>query len=122
MTQFAERVRLRTEKLKLTQEEVAERAHMPLRKYQRILQEKFKTKLADAAAIAIALETSTDYLAGNTDDDRPLVDEATLSIAERIARRLAAGDRIGAARLVMDEELPNDTNNGQPQQQQSTNK
>lgn len=104
MTAFQERLKRLRDKRDLTQEQTAERAGIPLRRYQRIEDGDSGAKLEVAIKLAQALDTTVDYLAGMTEDDSPRPDEARLSFIERVALLLERDDRLAAIRLISEQD------------------
>lgn len=104
MTIFRQRMKARREELGLTQEQLSERSGVNLRKLQRVEEGTFPPKLDVAIDLAIGLDTSVEYLSGQTEDKRPVLNYEDLSIAEKIAVLLKLGDKVGAIRLITDHE------------------
>lgn len=71
MSVFPDRLKVMRDARRFTQEEVAARANVPLRMYQRYETGKNSPTLDVVIRLADALETSTDYLAGRVDDPTP---------------------------------------------------
>jgi transcriptional regulator with XRE-family HTH domain len=119
MTAFQNRIKQLREKRNLTQEQAAERAGIPLRRYQRLEDGDSGAKLEVAIKVAQALDTTVDYLAGITDDDSPRPDERRLNLIERVALLLERNDRLAAIRLISEDEAASAPPNASAKRQQN---
>lgn len=111
---FTYRLKTLREQRNLTQEELADRAGITLRRLQRLESGDSQPKLDVVTALARALGTTVNYLAGETDDSRPMIDEESLSLAEKIAVFLVKGDRLGAIRMISEYEETNRSQKPKP--------
>lgn len=79
-----DRLRALREEVRLTQAELAERTGITARTIQRYEEDDgTEPKLSDAALLAKTLMTTTDYLAGLTDDSTPNMSQGDLSPRQR---------------------------------------
>jgi transcriptional regulator with XRE-family HTH domain len=102
---------LRTERLKqlrqkrgFTQDELADRAGVHLRAIQRYEAGETEPSLDVALRLARALETTTDYLGGETDDPVNRIDDDSLSTLERLVLSLLRrGEALEAIRIISEQ-------------------
>lgn len=99
---FVERLEQRMADLKLTQEQVAERSGVGLRRVQRALvsTEEKPPKLDLVLKLAKGLDTSVGYLSGETEDPAPPPDEERLGLIETITLLLERGEWLAAIREI----------------------
>lgn len=79
----SDRLRQLREARQFTQEELAERAGLKLRMIQRYEAGESQPTIDAASSLATALDTTSDYLAGATDDPTPRLIYEELSAEER---------------------------------------
>lgn len=98
------RIKLQREHLGLTQDELGEKVGTNGKQVIRWEKESHDPSSQVVGALVEALNTNADYLLGFTTDSSPRVNEATLSLIEKLALFLRRNDRLGAIKLIADQE------------------
>lgn len=96
------RIRLRRKQLNMTQQDLADLINSSQRQILKYEQDDNSPTAAVIAALAIALETSADYLLGLSDEIKPVGDESDLAPNERLLVSLYRGKPPDKQQTVLD--------------------